>query len=109
MKLLALGLLILSACVTTPRPQPVPIPEPVDPIEPVDPTPIDNGSSSIETLLLIAGNSKCARVNWSQRGVAPKGYTKGMALAYAKAVCRLRDRDDGFGLGVQPNVSITTG
>lgn len=41
----------------------------------------------------IAGNSKIARHHWKARGVAPIGYTKGMALVYARTYCRLRQGD----------------
>jgi len=35
-------------------------------------------------ILKIAGDSECAGHNWKNRGVAPVGYIKGMALVYAK-------------------------
>jgi len=35
----------------------------------------------------IADQSACARIDWPGRGLAPKGYLRGMALTYAKAVC----------------------
>lgn len=35
----------------------------------------------------IADHSACARIDWPGRGVAPKGYLRGIALTYAKAVC----------------------
>jgi hypothetical protein len=35
----------------------------------------------------IADHSACARVYWPGRGHAPKGYLRGIALTYAKAVC----------------------
>lgn len=33
----------------------------------------------------LAANSDCAKHNWSERGVAPVGFIKGVALSYAKA------------------------
>ena len=38
-----------------------------------------------ETILEIAAHSELARYDWPGRGVAPAGYIKGMALAFAKA------------------------
>jgi hypothetical protein len=35
----------------------------------------------------IADRSACARIYWPGRGYAPKGYLRGIALTYAKAVC----------------------
>jgi hypothetical protein len=35
----------------------------------------------------IADHSACARIYWPGRGYAPKGYLRGIALTYAKAVC----------------------
>lgn len=41
----------------------------------------------------MAGASAIALYNWPQRGVAPRGYTKGMALAFARALCKLSAGD----------------
>lgn len=41
----------------------------------------------------IAGASPIARYSWRDRGVAPAGYTKGMALAWANVYRRLLERD----------------
>lgn len=91
-------LFLVIGCVSTPKPDIVPVPDsPEAPEEPTKPDPVvDNGSSSIETLLLIAQGSRCARTNLSRKGIMPKGYIKGMALAYAKTVCRSKDPNDGF-------------
>lgn len=39
-------------------------------------------------ILQIASTSKCATYRWKDRGVAPIGYIKGMALLYAKNHCK---------------------
>ncbi len=52
----------------------------------VDPQPRDR-------ILQIAGRSAIATYHWSERGVAPRGYIKGMALVFARAYCRLREHD----------------
>jgi hypothetical protein len=41
----------------------------------------------------IAAASSIASFNWPQRGVAPIGYIKGMAVTFARAVCKLRAGD----------------
>lgn len=38
----------------------------------------------------IAANSDCTKHRWNQRGRAPVGYIKGMALTYAKSFCESR-------------------
>ena len=49
--------------------------------------------SVIEQIETIAAGSNCARVNWRNRGVAPKAYMRGMALVFARAACQA-DRPD---------------
>jgi hypothetical protein len=41
-----------------------------------------------QQIMNIAASSQCARVNWKQRGIAPKAYFRGTALVYAKALCQ---------------------
>lgn len=43
-----------------------------------------------EQIKSIASNSSCADVSWKSRGRAPAGYIKGMALSYARSLCRIR-------------------
>src|SRR4051812_31472759 len=38
----------------------------------------------------IAARSACARHRWNDRGFAPVGYIKGMAIMYAKSFCDSR-------------------
>lgn len=47
----------------------------------------------IETITQIAARSAIARFNWPGRGVAPIGYTKGMAVVFARVLCKLRAGD----------------
>lgn len=42
---------------------------------------------AIKAIEDLAGQSACAKYKWKDRGVAPKAYIKGMAVAYAKSVC----------------------
>jgi hypothetical protein len=44
----------------------------------------------IETITRIAARSAIARFPWPGRGVAPIGYTKGMAVVFARVLCKLR-------------------
>lgn len=43
---------------------------------------------NIATVTNIAAQSKCAKYRFKDRSVAPIGYIKGMALMYAKAICK---------------------
>lgn len=36
----------------------------------------------------LAGNSSCASYSWKNRGHAPAGYIKGVALSFARSLCR---------------------
>ena len=45
----------------------------------------------IDAITEIAENSEIARYSWRDRGVAPKGYTAGIALCFALAAIRLQD------------------
>ncbi len=38
----------------------------------------------------IAGKSSCAKTNWISRGRAPTGFMKGVALSYARSLCRIK-------------------
>lgn len=69
----------------TPAPAPAPTPAPT----PV-PTPVPS-SQVVSKILSIASNSSCAQYSWKSRGTAPKGYIKGMALTYARSLCRTDD------------------
>ena len=47
----------------------------------------------IDTITGIAASSSIARFPWPERGVAPIGYTKGMAVVFARVLCKLRAGD----------------
>lgn len=51
------------------------------------------GSGPIDQITRIAAASDIARFSWKDRGVAPAGYIKGMALVYARAFCKLKAGD----------------
>lgn len=59
---------------------------PAVPFQPLDPRTID-------TITTLAAGSDVARYSWKDRGRAPIGYTKGMAVTYGVALRRLLARD----------------
>jgi N-acetylmuramoyl-L-alanine amidase/Putative peptidoglycan binding domain len=50
-------------------------------------------ATQLKAITNAASASAIAKYNWRDRGVAPPGYIKGMAVAYAQAVMRLRALD----------------
>lgn len=61
--------------------KPVPSPAPTEAAKPV-------ALPSLDGIRSLAGTSACARYSWKNRGPAPTGYVKGMALAYARMICQ---------------------
>lgn len=70
--------------------------------------------ADLDGIKKFAENSSCAKVNWANRGIAPKGYIKGMALVYARSVCNphkvvskethgAKDKDALAYYGIQPS------
>lgn len=51
------------------------------------------GAASLDQITQIAAQSEIARYAWKDRGIAPKGYIKGMALVYARVYCKLQTGD----------------
>ena len=55
------------------------------------PTPFPPSSVSIfDQISLLAERSDCSRANWRDRGSAPMGYIKGLAISYARSFCRFK-------------------
>ncbi|HEX8666057.1 MAG TPA: hypothetical protein VF744_18740 [Beijerinckiaceae bacterium] len=50
-------------------------------------------ATAFDPITQIAARSAIARHNWPGRGVAPAGYIKGMALVFARVLCKLRAGD----------------
>jgi hypothetical protein len=44
----------------------------------------------MDQIIRIAAQSPIARFRWKDRGVAPAGYIKGMALVYARVYCKFK-------------------
>jgi hypothetical protein len=49
--------------------------------------------AGLENILELAAGSEIARYDWMQRGKAPMGYIKGMAVLYARMYCKLKAGD----------------
>lgn len=52
-------------------------------------------------IVTLAESSSCAQTHWKSRGLAPMGYIKGMALTYARSLCRIKSSG-----GTQPVARI---
>jgi hypothetical protein len=52
-----------------------------------------NDTEGYAEILQIAADSDIARYDWRNRGRAPRGYIKGMALVFARAYCKLKAGD----------------
>jgi hypothetical protein len=50
-------------------------------------------SAEVNNIIQVAATSEIARYHWRDRGVAPRGYIKGMALVYARVYCKLKAGD----------------
>ena len=50
-------------------------------------------NAGINQITQIAASSSIAHYNWKDRGVAPAGYIKGMAVVYARVYCKLKAGD----------------
>jgi hypothetical protein len=48
------------------------------------------GATGVAQIVQIAANSAIAHYDWQGRGVAPAGYTKGMAVAFARVYCKFK-------------------
>ncbi len=49
--------------------------------------------SALDEILQIASTSAIASYRWKNRGIAPRGYIKGMAMVFARVYCRLKKGD----------------
>jgi len=50
-------------------------------------------SGPLANITQVAANSDIARYRWRNRGIAPLGYIKGMALVYARMYCKYKAGD----------------
>jgi hypothetical protein len=52
-----------------------------------------SGVGSLDEIVSVAAGSRIAGFSWRDRGVAPRGYIKGMAVVFARSYCRLKSGD----------------
>jgi hypothetical protein len=50
-------------------------------------------AGGLDQIIQVAATSQIAHYNWPDRGVAPLGYIKGMAVVYARVYCKLKAGD----------------
>jgi hypothetical protein len=50
-------------------------------------------STGFDKIIQVAANSDITGYNWLNRGIAPRGYIKGMAVVYARVYCKLKSED----------------
>ncbi len=78
------------------RPKPIPPRPPATSPKPIPTIPeapdfvVDENAPIIEQITTLVSSSTCAGYSWKNRGRAPKGYMKGMALTYARSFCRYK-------------------
>ncbi len=49
-----------------------------------------NSGAYTQQITALAGASSCAKYSWKNRGRAPAGYMKGVALSFARSICRVK-------------------
>lgn len=54
--------------------------------------PSTTAGAYVDQIKQIASNSSCMTYSWKNRGRAPSGYIKGMALSYARSLCRAKEK-----------------
>ena len=82
-----------------------PAPEPSNPSPPSLPshpptpvTPPSNSFNAVNDIAAIAQNSTCKNFAWANRGRAPAAYMSGMAITFAKSLCRLKQSESATNL-----------
>lgn len=82
--IILIALLVLSACSSNKTTQP----ETPAPIEPTVQVPVKPFDMVMLEIAMSASTSDAAKYSFKQRGKAPVGYLKGMALIYARSYCK---------------------
>lgn len=66
-------------------------------------------STTALTIAALADNSSCAAYNWKDRGVAPRGYIRGMAVMFGRLYCKLKaERDAASEIAMADSGDATT-
>jgi hypothetical protein len=55
--------------------------------------PTSPDSQYVEYIKELAGKSQCLKYSWKNRGRAPAGFVKGVALSFARSLCRYKKFD----------------
>ncbi len=84
--------------IAKPTPAPTPAPTPTTPIAKPTPAPkppvsAPVGGPYVDQIKELVKGSSCANYSWKSRGRAPLGYVKGVALSFARSICRLKKAD----------------
>jgi hypothetical protein len=66
-------------------------------------------SQYVEYIKSLAGSSTCAKYSWKNRGRAPQGFIKGVALSFARSLCRLKKGDDNSSLNIHTILARASG
>lgn len=82
---------------TTPSSSGAPIPIPSSP-----------DSQYVEYIKELAAKSQCSKYSWKNRGRAPAGYIKGVALSFARSLCRLKNFDANSPLRINSILSSSS-
>lgn len=67
-------------------PTPTPSPPSTPPTPPLPPT---STGPYVDQIRDLVGSSSCSSYSWKNRGRAPAGYIKGVALSFARSLCRM--------------------
>lgn len=59
-----------------------------------NPTPGSSGAYAEHIASIAASSTSCLNYSWKNRGKAPAGYIKGIALSYARTLCRLKANEE---------------
>jgi hypothetical protein len=110
-QLLLISFIVLStSCQVSPEgstpiilPSDAPIVAVTPALTPTFPTP-PTGAYKVQVEELTIG-SACSNYSWKNRGRAPAGYIKGMALSFARSLCRLKANEKT----VSPLIAIMSG
>jgi hypothetical protein len=79
-----------------------PAPAPTPSAPPSPPPPPQASGPYVDQIKSMAQNSSCINYSWKNRGRAPAGYIKGVALSFARSLCRL----NSFAITPSPLVLI---
>lgn len=82
-----IALLVLASCASNKPTAPTQPTPPIVVTPPIVLPPVEGVTVLRAQIALMAATSNAAKINWANRGIAPKGYIKGMALTYARAYC----------------------